>query len=736
MSSQVPSTQRPIPMQGRNDLVVERVEYRGVGSWVIKDPVALKYHRLQPEQYKVLRLLDGHRNLEQIRDGLQSAFPTLSFAMVDLQHLITDLHNKRLVYSNRPGRGPALVKERRKAKKKKFTSLFKNILYLRLPGWDPEPTLRWMYPLTRWMFHPWAIIFTLLFVSSAYVLLAVKFDQFYSQLPEFQQFFGWPNLIYLWFSLGLAKIIHEFGHGLSCKHFGGECHEMGVMLLVFSPCLYCDASDSWMLKNKWQRFAIGGAGMYIEAIISALSIYGWWYTQPGLLNHLCLNVFFVTAVSTVIFNANPLMRFDGYYMMSDFLEIPNLRPKSDKMLREKFSWYCLGIETRPDPFMPETGKIWFVAFAIAASIYRWFILFGITLFLYTVLKPYDLQSIGIFMAVVSMAGIVSSMAMNVYRILAAPRTEPLSKPKIFATLTVLASVILAAIFIPLPLRVESSFLIEPYEVRHVYVTMPGELVELHVEPGNWVDQDYVLARLLNEELEDQYDTMLVDEKVLVSKVALNLALQDNLQKQITQQELESKRTQIKDFEKQMAHLTITSPVSGRVVAPPRIARPKLDLLRDQLATFHGTPLDPRNANCFLEERTHLLSIAPSDRLVAILLLDQGDRNDVEVGQIVEIMFEHLPDRTYSGTIEKISIGNEEFAPQALSNKGGGELSTVTDASGREKLTSTAYQATVLLDEDAQLLKAGMRGKTRFVVDRRSAWDWTWRYITRTFRFRL
>ena len=94
MSTQVPSTQRPIPLQRRDDLLVERIEYRGIGSWVIKDPVALKYHRLQPEQYYVLHLLDGKRNLEQIRDDLQSKFPTLSFAMVDVQHLITDLHQK------------------------------------------------------------------------------------------------------------------------------------------------------------------------------------------------------------------------------------------------------------------------------------------------------------------------------------------------------------------------------------------------------------------------------------------------------------------------------------------------------------------------------------------------------------------------------------------------------------------------------------------------------------------
>ena len=287
-SNLVSSTRRPIPLIRRNDLRVKRIEYQGVGSYVVKDPVGLKYHRLQAEQYAVLELLDGKRSLEAIRDVLEHEFPTLTFTPVDVQHLISDLHQKGLAYSDRPGQGESLVQQHRKQRRQNMWRTLRNVLYIRLPGWDPETTLKFLYPFFRFMFRPWAVWLGFLFVLSSIVLLLVKFDHFQARLPEFQQFFGWPNLLYLSVTLAAAKIIHEFGHGLSCKHFGGECHEMGVMLLVFSPCLYCDVTDSWMLKNKWQRIIIGGAGMWIEIQLSALAIFVWWNTQPGLLNHLAL----------------------------------------------------------------------------------------------------------------------------------------------------------------------------------------------------------------------------------------------------------------------------------------------------------------------------------------------------------------------------------------------------------------------------------------------------------------
>ena len=200
--------------------------------------------------------------------------------------------------------------------------------------------------------------------------------------------------------------------------------------------------------------------------------------------------------------------------------------------------------------------------------------------------------------------------------------------------------------------------------------------------------------------------------------------------------LKNIREQVADFEDQIRHLEIIAPLDGIVVPPPRIEAPKMADTKNQLATWYGTPLDVQNRDCYLEERTHLLSIAPNESYEAVLVVDQGDRDRVEVGQAVQIKFDHLPTRVYEGTISSISPQEMEFAPKELSNKSGGELATVTDEHGREKLLSTAYPATVELTQDTNLLRTGMRGKSRFVVEDRSAAEWIYRYFRRTFHFHL
>ena len=819
------ANRRPIPLQVRDDLIFERIEYLGISYWVVKDPVGLKYFRLQPEQYHALQLLNGDRHLEELRDALHDELPTVRLQLSDIQHLITDLHQKGLVFSNRIGQGASLAKLNFEEKKKKLFNTMRSLLYVRLPGWDPEAVLARLYPLVRWIYHPTTVTLTLLFVISSWVLLAVQFDTFTAQMPEFQQFFSWPNLLYLWITLGTCKVIHEFGHGLSCKHFGGECHAMGVMLLVFSPCLYCDVSDSWMLKSKWQRIAIGAAGMYIEVVISAIAIYIWWNTQSGLIHHLCLNIFFVTTITTVIWNANPLMRFDGYYMMSDFLEIPNLRPKADRLLRDWFGWYCLGIEAKPDPFMPESGRAGFVMFAIAAGLYRWFILAAIMVFLYTVLKPYGLQSIGIALAVVSIVTILFNLVLNIYKQVTAPRIEPLSRPKIAISLGLLVTVIACTMAVPLPLHIEAMFLIEPHDVRHVYTPVPGRLENRPVQPGDQVTLGDTLATLTNPALALEQLRLEQQEKVQLIRVSVANALEDRSREELARANRESARTQLAEFRKQIERMTITAPCAGTVVAPPRIPAPPLDSRREQLGSWHGTPLEDRNRNCLLPDRTHLLSIAPDSEFQAVVVIDQGDRNDMvsaeeslgfsgisspagltitsvlpdtpaaragivpgdqitsnngsDVTRLadllprttdstnktaprplllsvkstggenrevklaparsptrVELKFDHLPARTYEGFIEKISRRDLEFVPELLSNKLGGEVATATDRQGRERPLSPAYQATVLLRKDPALLKTGLRGRSRFLVDTRTPYQWIYRWYRRTFRFRL
>jgi putative peptide zinc metalloprotease protein len=736
VSPLVSSTRRPIPMRRRSDLVVRRIEYQGIGSWVIKDPVALKYHRLHAEQYCVLCLLDGTRNLEQIRDELLQKHPTLHVTLSDVQRLLTDLHEKGLLQTLRYGQGAALLKHHRKERRQRIWNGVRNILYLRLPGWDPERTLVRLHVYAAWLFRPWVVAFCLTLVVASLALVLTEFGEFRRRLPEFHQFFTWPNLIYLWLTVGATKILHEFGHGLSCKHFGGECHQMGMMLLVFSPALYCDVSDAWMMRNKWHRIYIGAAGMYVETVLSAVAIFVWWNTNPGLLHYLCLNVFFVSTVSTVIFNANPLMRYDGYFMLADFLEIPNLRPKADKMLAERFAWYCLGIEQQPDPFMPETGRVWFVIFAIAAAIYRWVILFGITLFLYRVLKPYELQSIGVTLAVASLAAIAGNLVYNFYRIVSAPRNDPMDYRKAGISGFLVATLAIAALFVPLPLHEETAFLVEPTDVAKVYATTPGRVTEVRVAPGARVSKGDLLIRLTNYEKEQKRRSLETDRSVQQEEVRLYRALDDQAQEQVARQMLAGIEKQLADRERELSQLEICAPCDGVVVAPPRIAEPSRDDVRRQLGHWYGTPFDPQNFGCYLTERTPVLSVAPVNTCDAVLYVDQGDRDDVRVGQEVQVKLEHLADRTYRGTIEKISDRESEVAPEALSSKAGGELATVSDQQGHERLTSSAYQATVRLDGDTDLLRPGMRGRARFIVDRHSAAGWIWRYFRRTFHFRL
>lgn len=735
-SEQMRSSQRPVPLRSRNDLVVKRIDFQGVNHYVIKDPVGLTYHRLRADQYRVLNMLDGRRNLEEIRDELVREFPAICPTLNDAQMLVADLHQKGLAYSTRPGQAAARIQQKRKNRRKKILGGLMNILSLRLPGWDPDRMLGAMVPWTRWIYHPVTAVIAALFVLSSWLLLAIQFRAFQAGLPAFQQFFGWPNLIFLWCTLAGSKIIHEFGHGLSCKMFGSECHEMGVMLLVGSPCLYCDVSDSWMLRNKWPRILIGAAGMLVEIVLSAFAIFLWWMTSPGLFHYLCLNLFFVTTISTVIFNANPLMRLDGYYMLSDFLEIPNLRQKADKLTRDWLSHLCLGIEPRHDPFMPQTNIGWFIFYAIASKLYGWFILFGILAFLYSVLKPYGLQSIGQSLAVFSICGMVGQMGMNAYQILSQPREQPISKLRLTVTAIVLGTVITCLGMIEIPFIQWAAFVVEPREVRHVYTKVAGELVTLNVRPGDHVEAGQTLAVLHDPLLDDRKKELNLHLEIREKSLQNATRIGDRSERALALESLNALREQLKELDERMKNLTIVAPVSGTIVEPPREPAPKLNEARSHLSDWTGTPLDERNAGAYLTERTNLLSIAPSNEMQAILYLDQADRHDVNEGLEVGLKFDHLPDRVFRGKISQIATAHSDYAPGTMSVRNGGQLATTADREGREQLQESAYQATVQLDESPELMKPNLRGIARFMAVKRSAFGWLWRYVRRTFHFKM
>lgn len=735
-SSLIPSTKRPVPLVARADLTVEQIAYQGLSYWVIKDPVALAYYRLQPEQYKLLQLLDGKRSLEDLRDAFQKEFPTIRPTLADLRSLALDLHQKGLVYSERAGQAQSLIEQAREKFKKKTWGAVRNVLYIKLPGWDPERLLSFLYPWVRWSFRPSILGLGGLFVLAMWILIGINFADFERQVPTFQQFFSWPNFALLWLTMGVAKFIHELAHGLACKHYGGECHEIGMAFLVFSPCLYCDVSDSWVLSNKWKRILIACSGMMVEVFLSALAALIWWHTKPGVLHHLCLNIFFVTTITTVIFNANPLLRYDGYYILSDLLEIPNLRTKADRMFRNVFSSLCLGIHNPPDPFMPDRGRFWFALFALASAGYRWFLTFTIIFVLYEFLKPYGLQNLGLGMGIFSALSIFISLLVTLYRILAAPRIRPMSSFRAILSLTCLGLLLFAGLTVPLPLYVEAPFTVEPQDVKHVLITTPGQLTELHVQPGQRVNKGDVLAQLENFPIRDEFDKLQVAVQIQRMEVETQQKLDNQPGEEFARTMLASLEKRLAQTGEKLQKLTIIAPCDGIVVAPPQVSPQPTNVPDAALPRWNGTPLESRNHGCWLGTQSHLLSVAPDTKYQAVLIIDQHDRDDFQLNREVALKLESQPAGVRTGHIREIADRHLDSAPAPLSNKFGGELPTITDPKGNERLEGSAYQAIVPLAAIPGTLKPGVRGLARQPMPTRTAGEWAWRYFQRTLHFRM
>src|SRR5207244_2043901 len=340
--------------------------------------------RLKEHEHFVIKHIDGSTSLDEAQKEFEKEYRPERMKLEDLEAFAQQLINAGLAQNESPQAGKLLFDQRRKRKRNEWLQTLTNILYIKIPLFDPDKLLTRMVPYTRWIF---TIPFLLLSVGVmlwAILLVATHFDAFLDKLPYSGNFFTFrnfasfaaQNLAYMWVGLAVVKVIHEFGHGLSCKTFGGEVHEMGLLFLVLSPAMYCNVSDAWTLPNKWKRIIISAAGIYVELMIAAIATFVWWNTPSNpFLNHLSLALMVVCSVSTVVFNGNPLMRYDGYYVLADWLEIPNLRDRSNRYLQRIVMEHCLGIEVQPEPYMELWRRILFVTYAIISYVYRWVVTF-------------------------------------------------------------------------------------------------------------------------------------------------------------------------------------------------------------------------------------------------------------------------------------------------------------------------------------------------------------------------
>ena len=738
-----------VRMKMRSDLTSDLITYQGIEYWVVKEPLGQKYYQFPPHVHYILKQLDGSKTIEQLIEGFHREYAPKRITRPELQQLLTRFHKDGLVISDVSGQGTELLSRGRKNLAMERLTSMTNILAIRYRGFDPERILNWLDRWVWWLFTPTAIVVVMVLALIALTSVMINFAEFQARLPGFDQFFDPRRWLMFAGVLAVTKMLHEFGHGLSCKRLGGECHEIGFMLLVLTPCLYCNVSDSWRLPNKWHRAAIGAAGMYVEVFLATLATFVWWYVEPGWIQDLCLQVMLVSSISTILFNGNPLLRFDGYYILSDLLEIPNLNQKSTTALTTMLGRNWLGLEIPDDQLMPSNRPWAFASFTIAAFCYRWIILISIIIFLTRWLEPYGLDSVGRGIAIFAGCGMLFWPGYKLFRYMSVPgRMHQIEKPR-FAIVTAIGLAVLAAIFlIPFPHYLRCSLIMVPQSMETVYVQEPGLIEEILVENGDVIESGTMLAKLENYDLSialEQADGRLkekeTERKALMSSgSSLPAAQLDQLGSILA--EIHQLNRFVEDLRKRMKSLNISSTVGGTVLETPfqqvgfvSEAVPLLD---------HRSILSRDNENLSAVRGQRFCEIADLTQWHAIVLLTENQVNLASKDQQVKIKLYSDPGHIIESKVESLGVADQSVLRDqrndaSIMRSAAAESSTdripdlVTEMVAANFHVDIQYFARVPVSPRQSALKIGLGGQARMYTGNRSLGARIWRWFNQNFR---
>jgi putative peptide zinc metalloprotease protein len=703
----------------RPDLVVQPQFYEGMTHYVIKDPLALKYFRFKIEEYYLLEQFDGKQNLQDVKKAFERKYRPQTISIEDLTRFVAQLHEAGIILIDSPDQAKVLIRRRKKNRWRKVWAFLANILFIKIPIIDPERLLTRMYPYFRWIFTRTFITLSSLSMLLAVCLVISQWKDFYDKLPDFQSFFNWWTIASFWVCLAGVKIIHEFGHGLTAKHYGGEVHEMGILFLVLTPALYCDVTDSWLLPNKWKRIWISAAGIYVECFLASIATFVWWYSTPGLLNSLAMATMFICSVNTIMFNANPLLRYDGYYVMADWLEIPNLRIKSTQFFGYLFQEKVLGLEIPVQSYLPRSRRYLFVTYAVASYIYRWFVTFAILWFLSQVLKPYKLEQVSYLLALFSLVPLVGMPFYQIFKFVRTPgRLRKVKKARAAAFGVAAIALVAGILLIPTPLRVQGPIVLKLAKPEEVFSETEGRLVELNVKDGDWVTKGTLLAKLSNPEKIKELSQRTQDQMINFHKAAFfgqSPERENRAQAKTYGEFAENLEPALTKINEQIDKLTMFAHRDGVIVGAPR---------KETL----GQWLKPGKPFC---------EIGDPRQLEAHLILDQGDVHLIRPDRMAWIKVYGKAEQTYKCRVSEISKRSRETIPTELSNMAQGEVAAKPDPKTGEATPQTAvYEVIIPVDNSDLHLQPGLRGAAKLDGGTYTLAWWLLRWWNKMFNFQL
>ncbi len=738
MSTLTSSIDRPLALRLRADLLATRVESAAGTTWVVKDPLTLAHFQFSAEEYALVDWLREPVTIAELQRLFHRAFSPQTITPMRIWEFISRLHTAGLLVSDATGQGRELIARRERETMRRWLLSWTGLLGMRFRGVDPDAFLTAIHGRCRWLFSPAALAVAVAGVLFALSLLVGHFDEFRGRLPEISALLDWRNLPWLLVAIGSAKVLHELGHALACKHFGGEVRELGFMLLVFAPSLYCDVTDAWRLPSKWRRIAVSAAGVLVEVVLAALAAIVWWYAQPGVVQLVALNIMILCTLNTLLVNGNPLMRYDGYYIVSDLAGVSNLWERSREALRYFWVEWLLGQPTTEDPLLPARQRPWLAVYAVASKVYLAAVCVLIVWGLVKTLAPYRLERLAYVVGCVVLGSALVGPARAAAELARNPvRRGEVRRGRLGLVAGVGIAAVVAVLAMPVNYYVAAPLVLMPEDAERVYAKIGGTLDSI-LPAGSQVRRGDVIGRLASVDLEVELAQLEGERRLRALRVEhlerlRGVDREANDQLPTARAALADSERRLAERRKEAAQLILAAPLDGTVIPAPRKEEKVGGAHPTRLATWTGSLLESKARGAHVEPGTLACLVGDPSKLTAVLLVDAGDVKFLQPGQRARLRIEQLPGRVCEGEVIEVSRRRVEDADRAAMN--GADLTPLFAgliAPGRE---GGHYEVRVRFDAAtaAPALVIGGRGEAKVATERVTLARRLWRSMVQTFR---
>lgn len=653
-----------IPWVTRSDLTSIDMGGFQESSFAVKDQIKNEFFSFGELEFFILQSLRTAVTLDKLRRRIEARFG-LALEPAEIVGYINRLAHDNLLVARKLGDGERLFQQRATEQGGMRLQQIMGLLSVKLPGFYPGPLLQQLRLLGWICFHPISIAFICVsaLLTAFYALLS--FQTVIEKAPSVAELVSPNHLVLMLIGFMIAKILHELGHGLACQNVGHECSEMGVMLLVFMPVLYCDVSDLWTEKSRWKRILVSLAGVFVELAIATVCFWGWYFSLDGQFGRFLFGMMLVTSINTLFVNGNPLMRYDGYYALGDWVSIPNLAAVSRAYLSKRIQHFFV----RHVPEVDLNQRGWFLGtYAISSFCYRWFILFAIGWAVWAFFDGQQLAAIGWLVIGILLLISVIPLVMSFKRTIGMAWQQGLRWLNAFVCLGLAAFCLFLLFNVEFAHRIRGESEIQLADANRLFAPADGRLIPV-CNDGQITDRGALIATIINDDLElEELSVVGQLEDANLRLRTLEFAAANSLaagEIEFWKKKKLSFQRKLEEIQQRQSALEIRSPVTGQVVVK-RNPNSVSDHPVPDLTTFPDSPFSPQNSGCHVKRGDNLCYVADTSKCSGFQKVSEKDIELVQIGQPVKV-FVPFSSRVVTAKVIKVSLESQPELPNDGSN---------------------------------------------------------------------